>query len=137
MISPSARKKVYERDRYRCWYCGKDLTQSTTPNDENAPCLDHIIPKSKYKDNCQSNLRTSCKSCNAGKADLGEEEYRWLLTLKESEAARHYHLFDELVFELESNCVSHYYLEISLEINEIREMRDSFLGQFTPNESIL
>lgn len=131
MITPSARRKVYERDGWRCWYCGKHLTQSSAPDDENTPCLDHIIAKSRYGDNCQSNLRLSCKSCNAAKADLDEEEYRWSLTLKESEAARQYHQFDQLVFELESNCESHYYEDVSPMINEVREMRDALLGQFT------
>lgn len=131
MIKRSVRKKVYDRDGWRCWYCGKDLTQFTTSHNANAPTLDHIIPKALYPDNCQDNLRTCCKSCNVEKADLDLEEYRWFLTLKASEAARNYYLLDELVFDSESSCVSHYYLEIAPEINEVREMRDAFSGQFT------
>ena len=48
---------IYERDGYRCRYCGStnDLT------------LDHIVPVSRRGDNSSSNLQTLCRSCNSRK----------------------------------------------------------------------
>lgn len=126
MIKPSARRNVYDRDKWQCWYCSKKLNPSITANDENSPCLDHIIPKAMEGDNRQSNLRTSCKYCNAAKADLDLEEYRWKLTLKKSATAKNYQLFNNILNDLESMCESEYEIEVSTEINKIREMRDTF-----------
>ena len=48
------RLRVYERDAYRCVYCGsyKDLT------------VDHIHPESKGGETTLLNLATCCRKCN-------------------------------------------------------------------------
>jgi len=56
-IPHSLRVQVYERDMYRCVYCGshKDLT------------LDHAYPESLGGIATLENLVTSCRTCNAKK----------------------------------------------------------------------
>ena len=51
------RTAVFERDAYRCVFCGSwhDLT------------LDHIIPMAKGGGDVAENLQTLCRRCNCGK----------------------------------------------------------------------
>jgi len=52
------RYKIFERDSYKCHYCGKQLTRYSAT-------LDHIQPVSKGGDNSYDNLITSCLHCNS------------------------------------------------------------------------
>jgi len=52
------RIKMFERDDYKCHYCGKQLTRFSAT-------LDHIQPVSKGGDNSFGNLVTSCLHCNS------------------------------------------------------------------------
>ncbi len=54
------RIKVYERDDYKCKYCGKQLTRFTTT-------IDHLTPIAKGGDNSFENLVTACLDCNSRK----------------------------------------------------------------------
>lgn len=55
------RMKIYERDAYRCHYCGSQLTRFTAT-------LDHVIPVADGGDNSFGNLVTACLRCNSRKA---------------------------------------------------------------------
>lgn len=54
------RRKIYERDNYKCRYCGTELTRFTAT-------LDHIQPVSSGGDNSMNNLVTACLACNSRK----------------------------------------------------------------------
>lgn len=54
------RIKVYERDEYKCRYCGKQLTRFTCT-------LDHVKPVTEGGDNSFENLITACLGCNSRK----------------------------------------------------------------------
>lgn len=56
-IPAGLRKRVFERDAYRCILCGtwRDLT------------LDHFYPESLGGETSFENLRTLCRSCNSKK----------------------------------------------------------------------
>jgi hypothetical protein len=54
------RLKIYERDKFLCTYCGKQLTRFTAT-------LDHITPVSEGGDNSAENLKTACLQCNSRK----------------------------------------------------------------------
>lgn len=58
-ISQSLRTKVFERDEYRCKWCG----------DHKNLCVDHIYPESKGGSLELSNLQTLCRTCNLKKGD--------------------------------------------------------------------
>ncbi len=52
------RMKVFERDEFKCTYCGKQLTRFSAT-------LDHIQPVSKNGTNAMDNLVTACLHCNS------------------------------------------------------------------------
>ena len=54
------RLKVYERDEYKCRYCGKQLTRFTCT-------LDHVTPVAAGGTNALDNLVTACLACNSKK----------------------------------------------------------------------
>ena len=67
---PLKKRNVYSRDKYKCGYCGKELT------DKNIT-LDHIVSRHEWrvkrlKGNVHqwTNLISSCKSCNFKKGSL-------------------------------------------------------------------
>ena len=68
-ITGAARKKIFERDLYRCRYCGshKDIS------------LDHVIPVSKGGSDEPDNLVTACRACNSRKSDKTPEERKMIL----------------------------------------------------------
>lgn len=65
--NPTNRKKIFERDNYKCYYCGQKLN-------ENNSTLDHKIPLSKGGDNSKENLVACCLECNSIKGDKTLEE---------------------------------------------------------------
>lgn len=54
------RVKVFERDNYKCHYCGNQLTRFTAT-------LDHLKPVVEGGDNSFANLLTACLGCNSRK----------------------------------------------------------------------
>ncbi len=54
------RQKIFERDNYLCYKCGKQLTIFNAT-------LDHIQPVSKGGDNSFDNLATCCFHCNTNR----------------------------------------------------------------------
>ena len=62
-IRPKKRAAIYERDGYRCVYCGGE-----------AELLDHVLPRPKGS-NYSSNLVSCCYSCNTAKGDRSAVEF--------------------------------------------------------------
>jgi hypothetical protein len=54
------RLKVWERDAFKCQYCGKQLTRFTST-------LDHVRAVANGGDNSFDNLVTACRECNSKK----------------------------------------------------------------------
>jgi CRISPR/Cas system Type II protein with McrA/HNH and RuvC-like nuclease domain len=65
--NPINRKNIFERDDYKCYYCGEKVTQ-------NNATLDHKTPISKGGDNSKENLVTCCFECNSIKSGKTLEE---------------------------------------------------------------
>jgi 5-methylcytosine-specific restriction endonuclease McrA len=62
------REQVFERDDYRCVYCGErfDVGELT---------VDHVQPRMRGGDHSSGNLVTACCACNARKGGLRVEEF--------------------------------------------------------------
>lgn len=67
MTRSVSRKNILLRDRFTCQYCGAVFVTSKLT-------LDHVVPRSKGGGNSWENLVTSCKPCNALKADRTPQE---------------------------------------------------------------
>ena len=61
------RKAVFERDGYRCQYCGKIVE---------SPQCDHVFPFSRGGRSTMDNLVTACPRCNMSKHAKTPEEWR-------------------------------------------------------------
>jgi hypothetical protein len=61
------RRKLFERDSWRCLYCGDSVNAETAT-------LDHKIPRSKGGTNEPDNLATCCFICNSIKSGKSYEE---------------------------------------------------------------
>lgn len=48
---------LLERDRFRCWFCGRHVTESSAH-------IDHIKPWSRGGRTKLDNLKTACRNCN-------------------------------------------------------------------------
>ena len=71
-ISVGKRNKIFSRDQYCCFYCGKACeTKELT--------LDHVIPKSRGGDSSSYNLVSCCKPCNNSNGDITAEEFGFKL----------------------------------------------------------
>ena len=93
-ISPSRRMAVFERDNFKCQYCGRSAPEVALE-------IDHILPVSENGKNDLSNLLTICTECNLGKSDLysksiekhivrreiqeTDNEFKFIITLCEEE----------------------------------------------------
>ena len=70
------RNRIFERDDYRCVYCGERF-----PAEELS--LDHVQPRVRGGDRSDGNLVTACATCNTLKSHRRLSDF-----LRESEVAR-------------------------------------------------
>ena len=61
------RQELFERDKWKCHYCGEEVTKDSAT-------LDHLIPQSNGGKNTKENLKTSCLLCNSIKSGKTYEE---------------------------------------------------------------
>lgn len=70
-IRPERRTRIYARDKYRCRHCGCRVAAFSDPDRKRLhraiAVLDHIKPRSRGGTNEDSNLQTSCRTCNCSK----------------------------------------------------------------------
>lgn len=65
------RKKILERDRFTCGYCGVSVSSEDAH-------LDHIVPRKYGGKDTESNLTTACSTCNQEKGGRAPREWiRW------------------------------------------------------------
>lgn len=81
-IKAKQRAHVYERDGWRCQYCGVHILSREQAT------VDHVIPSSLGGSHANTNLRTACKSCNSTKSDRSVEWLRLFLALAKTPYAR-------------------------------------------------
>ena len=68
-ISSGLRFRIFQRDGFECFYCGKAPPQTELQ-------IDHIIPVSKGGTNSVENLVTACAECNRGKGTRKLAKYK-------------------------------------------------------------
>lgn len=73
------RKKVFERDGYRCHLCRKKTNPRQQVPHPKAPTIDHIIPLAAGGTHEPANCRTACFLCNSQKGSRGGGEQLLLL----------------------------------------------------------
>lgn len=70
---PSTRRRIYERDDWRCVWCTEKVEQPTLPEDGilvsggiiRQASIDHVVPRARGGSNDPRNLITCCAQCNA------------------------------------------------------------------------
>ena len=68
-IEPDVRLALYERDDWVCHLCSSPVDRSAHFNDDLAPSLDHLVPRSKGGSNDPENLKTAHRGCNSARRD--------------------------------------------------------------------
>lgn len=66
-IEPKRRMAIYVRDAWLCGICGDPVDREAGVNEDRAPSLDHIVPRSVGGGHESENLRTAHRACNAGR----------------------------------------------------------------------
>jgi 5-methylcytosine-specific restriction endonuclease McrA len=59
------RESIFERDRYRCTYCGSG----------DALTLDHVKPRCKGGPTNTNNCVTACRACNQAKGSMDVNQF--------------------------------------------------------------
>ena len=78
------RKRIFERDEFRCVYCGEQFAADELT-------LDHVQPRVRGGDRSEGNLVTACKACNTLKG------HRRLSVFLHDSAASRDHFFRHAV----------------------------------------
>ena len=87
--SLSKRSRIYQRDKFKCQYCGIKAGQYHPEyrkklSIEDHLTLDHIMPKSRGGATHPRNLVTACFPCNRDKKDRTPEEARMPLLISKT-----------------------------------------------------
>lgn len=69
--APVSRRKIYERDGYKCHLCGERTDPNARVPHPHAPTLDHLIPLSRGGTHEPINVATACFICNSRKSHVG------------------------------------------------------------------
>ena len=68
-ISAKLRLEIYERDGWVCHLCNEPVERAAHFNDDLAPSLDHLVPRSKGGSDDPENLKTAHRGCNSARRD--------------------------------------------------------------------
>jgi 5-methylcytosine-specific restriction endonuclease McrA len=70
-VEPVYKKKIFERDKWRCKACKVKVTDNTEDHKKMAT-IDHIVPLSRGGSHSMSNVQTLCFVCNSKKSSKAE-----------------------------------------------------------------
>ena len=65
------RRKIFERDGWRCQICSKAVLRSKAVPHPRAPTIDHIIPLARGGTHEPANAQLACFACNCLKSHTG------------------------------------------------------------------
>ncbi len=75
------RKRLWEREHGRCWYCDRDTILHCGDSNLRRATNDHIIPLCRGGTNDETNQVSCCRRCNEAKGALTEAEFRSMSSL--------------------------------------------------------
>ena len=75
-----SRVEIFERDKWVCQLCFKDIDRDASWPDRDSPVIDHIIPISRGGAHNRENLQTAHAHCNVVKSDRIEDEISGIFT---------------------------------------------------------
>jgi hypothetical protein len=75
-IRTTTRRRIYERDGWRCVWCGCDLRFAS----QYERTLDHVLPRSRGGSNKAHNLVTACRRDNDARSDVSAIEYAYRIS---------------------------------------------------------
>ena len=64
-----SRRRVFERDGYRCHICGRRTRRSSRPMSPRYPTIDHLVPIAAGGSHTYDNVACACHRCNQQKSD--------------------------------------------------------------------
>lgn len=70
-VAPVYRRRIFERDGWRCQICRRKVSQPNAVPHPRAATIDHIIPLARGGTHEPANCQTACFICNALKSDTG------------------------------------------------------------------
>lgn len=77
---------LFERDKWRCYLCGRLTMQGLRAGDGRGPTIDHIVPLFRNGTDSSDNIRCACRRCNTEKGSLpiwGKLKLRIALGIRE------------------------------------------------------
>lgn len=75
-ISESTRNEIFDRDKGKCFHCGKTLCFSNrTHGTRGAWHVEHLKPFSQDGEDSIRNLRAACIDCNLSKGSKSVKEF--------------------------------------------------------------
>lgn len=75
-INPIKRFEVFNRDGWRCFYCGEIVFISVPKAHDRHATVDHLVAVASGGSNTASNLVTACFRCNTRKSSQPVEDFR-------------------------------------------------------------
>lgn len=78
-VQPVYRRRIYERDKWRCNICGKRVSKTAVVPHPRAATLDHLVPLATGGSHEPANVATAHFMCNAIKGDRGGDEQLMLV----------------------------------------------------------
>lgn len=95
-LHPTTRRRIYERDRWRCVWCRREVAQIGMHGVEGVSVegvvftdgmqllqasVDHVVPRARGGSNSSSNLITCCSRCNAKRGNRSVRGFSSILCL--------------------------------------------------------
>jgi hypothetical protein len=92
-LKPSTRRRIYERDEYKCVWCSAPIVSIANPAHLPAgtrqATVDHVVPRMRGGSNRPSNLITCCAGCNAKRGHRSVPAFATVLCAKGDDRTEH------------------------------------------------
>jgi 5-methylcytosine-specific restriction endonuclease McrA len=73
-VEPVFRRRIFERDRWRCQLCKRLVSKTAVVPHPRAPTIDHIVPLARDGEHSMANVQTAHFICNSRKRERAMDE---------------------------------------------------------------